>query len=125
MDREYKLYYEESIVGKVSVNREGLYYCIQSEAKPSVSMRYWLALETGRASIIIGMCVPDGNIFRSYNRIAACKIPDGVYRFRLLTSKDNIIPIYEDQVFDYLEAVETGRLKIYEDMLYLNINPIP
>lgn len=125
MKMEYDLYFGDTVAGKVYVRREGLYYCIQCDAEPPVMDKYWLAAEKNGNPVIIGMCVPEGKRLRSFNRFAVNRLPEGEYKFCLVTEKDpsDKIPIYADQAFPNLQEIESGMLYVHNGRFYLKINP--
>lgn len=125
MNKEYDLYFGDTVVGKVYVSREGLYYCIQCVAHPPVMDKYWLSAESDGNSLIIGMCVPEGKTLRSFNRFGVNRLTQGEYIFSLVTQKDqsNQIPIFADQPFLNLQDVESGMLYVQKGKHYLKLNP--
>lgn len=73
----YKLYpitLEEMQVGEAVVQKEGLYYRFRCRCRLPSADIYVINCESGKGSVCLGVCVPDGNEFTLEKRISEKKV---------------------------------------------------
>ena len=111
MDNRYHIYLGQDKAGEVTVKREGLYYLFQCRCRlPSMPI-YCAVLQNGNAQFNLGVCVPDGNIFRTNKRIPAKLLEKPEFSFFLIEKQKNptkVVPVDPEKPFRYLEELENA-----------------
>ena len=111
MDNRYSIYLGKDKVGEVVVMREGLYYMFQCHCHlPSMPI-YCAVLQNNNAQFNLGVCVPDGNIFRVNKRIPAKLFDKPEFSFFLIEKQRNstkVVSVDPQKPFRYLEELENA-----------------
>lgn len=125
MIKEYELCLGGQPVGKVQMERQGLYYRFFCRCALSGSMPYRLYGICGNKREKIGVLVPAAGGFGLDSKIPAKRFPEGEMSF-LLSAKEerftgNFIPISPEEPFAYISrlrktflAIQNGQIGIAE-----------
>lgn len=100
-------------VGQATVEKEGLYYCFACTCIPQKEGVHRIHVCDGENVRDLGICVPDGNVFRLSTRIPVKYFCDGNWSFVLSDTPriEKVVPVKEDEPFSYLEQLNTARLQ--------------
>lgn len=111
LDNHYHIYLGQDKAGEVTVKREGLYYLFQCRCRlPSMPI-YCAVLQNGNAQFNLGVCVPEGNIFRASKRIPVKLLDKQEFSFFLIEKQKNptkVVPVDVQKPFRYLEELENA-----------------
>lgn len=103
-------------VGKVQVERQGLYYCFSCRCTLSGEVIHKLAVTCGDHTENLGVLVPMGRDFGLCAKLPIKRLGTGDLRFRVLPRHKDLgekfIPLSPEEPFRYLERLEHAFLKI-------------
>lgn len=114
----YDIFLGQDVMGSVNIEREGLYYHFRCSCQlPSASI-YYVILQNGNKEFNLGVCIPDGNTFRAYKRIAMKQFDNEDFKFNLVpkqkTSK-TLVAVDPAKPFEHLQDLENARLDLSND----------
>ena len=112
-------------VGKASVKREGLYYCIHYKCNLPQKGIFRVMVTESHNTYDLGICVPDGDVYSGTTRIPCKRFYSNDLVFTLM-SDDKIVcvPIMGGEPFLYLDKLNAARLCNTNGQLEIIINPI-
>ena len=114
MQQEYSVLSGQEVVGKVFVQRQGLYYRISSRCNLTGAIRYKLMASCGTNTVDLGLCVPYGEQFGIDTRIPVKRLGEGVMSFQLLPKhhklEGNILPVSPEEPFPYIQKLQQAHL---------------
>ena len=112
---QYCVVQNDISVGQVCLVKEGLYYLIHCQLNLTKPGTYRLWAQTGENSFDLGICVPYGGVFGLQTRIPVKKIdPQHLHFFLKSGSKNQWVPVFEDQPFPCISYLEKGKLCMKE-----------
>ena len=115
MDENYAVMYRNEQVGKLQMQRQGLYCRMQCRCQLPGDDIYRLKMVQGKDSTHIGVLVPEGDGFLLDKRIPAKRIPAGELHFVVRGSREPEEP--EEPVID-IEAKEEITFDDFEKMQF-------
>ena len=114
MQREYSVFSGEEVIGKVLVQRQGLYYRISCRCQLTGTVRYKLMASCGENTADLGLCVPHGRQFGVDTRIPIKRLGEGSMSFRLLPKHSKMdgrfVPVSPDEPFGYIRQLQKAHL---------------
>ena len=104
-----------SSIGKVTVERQGLYYRIRCRCSLTGEVMHHLVVSSGEKREDLGTLVPFDGAFGLEKRIPVKKLGEGEPEFHLLpkhSSPDGkFIPVYPEEPFSYLARLKDAYLE--------------
>ena len=118
MERSYSVSIRGTPVGKVLVQRQGLYYHISCRCQLKGDTIYRLVVTSGSTSINLGIVVPISNGFILNTKLPVKKIGEGEFAFSLCTKQDEasgtFIPITPEEPFAYISRLKDSFLTLQD-----------
>lgn len=110
----YDVMFQNRIVGKASVKKQGLYYHIISSCEPQFEGIHRLIMSDRINDIDLGILVPENNCFYLSKRIPLKKFNSTNFEFRIISKDETreLIPVVSGMEFPCLEKVTAARFKI-------------
>lgn len=115
MDQQYEVTIGGKQAGKVSVRRQGLYYCFSCRCCLAGDIIYRLVVSSGSARENLGILVPDKGGFVLETRLPVKRIGEGPLSFRLVPKREeqvSFLPIRPEEPFAYLSRLKQSFLVI-------------
>ena len=105
-----KKMYPVEDAGHVAVSREGLYYRFQCRVKLPANRIYRLQLCSDMDSIDLGILIPINGSYELDKKIPAKYMKDESFTFKIIDklSKDQFIPIFENEPFSHICQIHNG-----------------
>ncbi|MDD6201006.1 MAG: hypothetical protein PUB93_07045 [Firmicutes bacterium] len=116
MEGVYQVLLGGQSVGKMRVERQGLYYRFSCRCEFSGEVIYKLEVTCGGRTESLGIPVPEGGAFVLNTKLPAKRIGDGVPQFRavprhgVLTGR--FVPLSPEEPFAYLSRLQNAFLEI-------------
>ena len=114
MEESYAVTVNGTPVGKVIVQRQGLYYQISCRCELKGDTIYRLVVTSGSASINLGVVVPTDDYFVRNTKLPVKQIGEGRLCFTLCTKLDEsfgtFIPIIPEEPFAYISRLKDSFL---------------
>lgn len=114
MERYYPVTLNEICMGKVSVQRQGLYYHICCRCRLNADGMYRLVVLNGNNQVNLGILVPFDGAFGLNTKIPQKHIGDGEWIFQLISTKESIagkfVPISPEEPFLYISRLKESFL---------------
>ena len=114
MQEEYSIFSGGEEVGRVFVQRQGLYYRICCRCRLTGAVRYRLIATCGENTADLGLCVPQGDRFGVDTRIPIKRLGEGAISFRLLPKHSSLegkfVPVFPDEPFGYIHQLQKAYL---------------
>lgn len=110
----YEVLFEGKSVGTVTVDQEGLYYCIDCKSSQvgAKLVRLRAAGDMGEADL--GILIPEADQLRLRTRVAVKRIGKGKLRFEIKFAKEECeewVAVRPDEPFIYLSRLQSAYLK--------------
>ena len=113
------------VVGKASVKREGLYYCIRYKCNLPQKGIFRVVVKESRNTYDLGICVPDGDAYSGTTRVPCKRFNTNDFSFTLVTDDKTVcIPVMGGEPFLYLDKLSAARLNNTNGQLEIIIDPI-
>ena len=113
-------------VGKVLVQRQGLYYHISCRCQLKGDTIYRLVASSGTTSITLGVVVPIDNGFMLNTKLPVKKIGEGELSFTLSAKQEapsaTFIPITPEEPFAYISRLKDSFLTLQGGQIGILIN---
>lgn len=104
-----------SPIGKVTVERQGLYYRITCRCSLTGEVMHHLVVSSGEKREDLGTLVPFDGAFGLEKRIPVKKLGEGEPEFHLLpkhSSPDGkFVPVYPEEPFSYMSRLKNAYLE--------------
>ena len=114
MQKKYSILSGDAVVGKVQVQRQGLYYQISCRCELTGSVRYKLIAHCGDNTVDLGLCVPKDRQFGVDTRIPIKRLGEGMLSFRLVPRHSGLqgkfVPVSADEPFGYIRSLQSAHL---------------
>lgn len=124
MEGFYEVTLNNTVAGKVQLDREGLYYKIQCRCVVPSDVVYRLQAIWDQGRENIGVVVPDGDGFALNRRIPVKNLPDGAV-FQLSSSVDErkgkFVPISPEEPFSYIDQLQNAFLEIQDGTIGIRL----
>ena len=118
MERSYSVTIRGTSVGKVLVQRQGLYYHISCRCYLKGDTIYRLVVSSGTTSINLGVVVPIDNGFMLNTKLPVKKIGEGELSFALSAKQEapyaTFIPITPEEPFSYISRLKDSFLTLQD-----------
>ena len=115
MEGTYDVYLGTEAVGKVTVTREGLYYCFMCSCRLSGTVCK-LKVTCDDNETVLGTLVPMGTAFGIHTKVPVKRLGKGKARFSVLPNKPvmtgKFVPICPEEPFAYLERLKDAYLEL-------------
>ena len=98
-------------IGRVQVDREGLYYKFRCKCKFNDNKIYRIKVSDGITEIILGICVPEGDNFILNTKVPVKKLQKDTLIFTAELRSEQAIVAEMGKSFSYLDKLETARLQ--------------
>ena len=114
----YEIRQGTGVVGRVTVERQGLYYRFSCRCHLTGEIMHRLSVMIGGEATDLGVCVPMDGTFGVEKRLPCKKFPDGIPEFRLVPHHEKMegkfVPIYPEEPFAYLARLKNAFLAYRE-----------
>ena len=114
LQNEYLIFSGGEEIGKVSVQRQGLYYSIRCRCMLTGAVRYKLIASGGEGTVDLGLCVPIGDRFGVDTKIPIKRLGEGTLNFRLQPKHKHMqgkfFPVLPEEPFHYIRQLQTAHL---------------
>lgn len=114
MQQEYLVLSADKPVGKVSVQRRGLYYSFCCRCKLTGAAGYKLIASCGENTVDLGLCVPHGAEFGVDTTIPIKRLGEGDLTFHLIPKRSKLegkfVPVSADEPFCYIRRLQNAHL---------------
>ncbi len=110
----FDVYYHGEVVGKVTLEKQGLYYRIQSRCVKMDGV-FRLTDRCQNGNVVIGVLVPDGATMVVTKRLPIKQLGDGQHSFELLgcsEEKERFALLDEELPTECLMSLEKARLTV-------------
>ena len=112
---EQELFFGDRSVGRVLVERQGLYYVFRCRCTLSGETAFRLFASCGEKQEDLGVLVPMGDSFGLDTRRPVKRLGEGVLSFRLVSKHDaprtHFAPISPEEPFAYLQRLKDAYLE--------------
>ena len=116
MDGLHDVYLSGQPVGKVLVERRGLYWLFSCRCRLSGEIMYKLSVTCGETTENLGVLVPDGKDFSLKAKLPAKRLGAGEMKFQILPRHKELagkfIPLSPEKPFAYLSRLENAFLEV-------------
>ncbi len=114
MEGTYDVLFGGEAVGKVRLEKQGLYACFRCSCELLESNMYHLTLNWPGGQEKLGLMMPCGDRLVLDTKIPAKRIGQGKFSFKLLPKHERavgqFVPIYPEEPFAYLGRLEQAFL---------------
>lgn len=104
-----------SSIGKVTVERQGLYYRIRCRCSLTGEVMHHLVVTSGEKREDLGTLVPFDGAFGLEKRVPVKKLGEGKPEFRLLPKHSSpngkFYPVYPEEPFSYMSRLKDAYLE--------------
>lgn len=130
MGTQYAITLGGKQVGKVQLERQGLYYRAVCRCNLSGEVMYRLECTGSRGKANLGILVPCESGFGLETRFPASRVGEGNLSFTLLPKHDslkgrNFVPISPEEPFGYLERLKGAFLAVRDGRRGASLPEIP
>lgn len=116
MEQSFTVTLAGKSVGKVVVNRQGLYYLFSCRCNLTGDIIYRLTVSCGTTKVSLGILVPNNGCFMLNTKLPIKKFEDCEMIFRLLPQEENharvFVPIKPDEPFTYISQLKESFLTL-------------
>lgn len=115
MISEYDIHLGKDVVGTATVEKQGLYYRFACRCKLSGSPICRVVVECGGHHENLGILAPQGGAFSLTTKLAAKRIGEGPFSFRVLPKHSgggSFVAIYPEEPFAYLARLKNAYLEV-------------
>lgn len=103
----------EEKIGRVTVQKVGLFYRIACRCLLTGTVRYRLVARCGEHSVDLGLCVPHGHQFGVDTSIPMKRLGDGELSFHLIPKHDRLeglfVPVSPYKPFAHIQQLQNAR----------------
>ena len=114
-----------SPIGKVTVERQGLYYRIVCRCSLTGEVMHHLVVSSGEKREDLGTLVPFDGAFGLEKRVPVKRLGDGEPEFHLLPKhsipKGKFVPVYPEEPFSYMSRLKDAYLEARDGQVGLMI----
>ena len=115
MNGEYDVFMGDQVVGTAHVERQGLYYRFFCRCRLSGDTICRVSVSCGGHQESLGILVPKDGQFETSTRVAAKKLGQGTFRFRVLprhsAMQEKFICVYPEEPFAYISRLKEAYLQ--------------
>lgn len=116
MQKEYSVFSGGETIGKVWVQRQGLYYQIRCRCDLTGTVRYKLMASCGDITVDLGLCVPQDKQFGVDTKIPIKRLGEGTLSFRLIPRHSSLegrfVPVSPEEPFGYIRRLQMAHLAL-------------
>ena len=116
MEGTYAVTVSGQQTGKVSVQRQGLYYLFSCRCRLAGDIIYRLVVTCGTVRESLGILVPQEGSFVLNTKLPAKKLGEGELSFRLIPKREELrktfVPISPEEPFAYIARLKQSFLVI-------------
>ena len=113
-----------SPIGKVTVERQGLYYRIRCRCSLTGEVMHHLVVSSGEKREDLGTLVPFDGAFGLEKRVPVKKLGEGEPKFQLLPKHSSpngkFYPVYPEEPFSYMSRLKDAYLEARNGQLGLS-----
>lgn len=116
MDGKYDILMGKEMVGKATVEQQGLYYriCCQCNISGAVMCRVTVSCNGHHENL--GILIPMGDGFGLTTKLAVKRLGKGAFQFRVMPkhqkSEGQFIAVYPEEPFAYLSRLKNAFLEV-------------
>lgn len=115
---EYAIYRKDEVIGKATVELQGLYYKITCKCNENSKARIRLGVSCGDRQADLGIFVPENGALMIRTTLPVKRLGEGALRFSVLEEQGPSAwtPLKADEEFLYLSRLEQGRFEMRQGM---------
>ena len=114
MQQEYYVLSGDETIGKVLVQRQGLYYHFHCRCAITGAVKYKLLANCGENTVDLGLCIPHSDGFGMDTKLPIKRLGDGELTFRLIPKHNKpegeFIPVTPEEPFGYIQKLQQAHL---------------
>lgn len=114
MEQAYFIRSGDEIIGRVMVQRQGLYYRICCKSKLTGAVRYKLVVSCGDNTVDLGICIPLEDGFGMNTRIPVKRLGEGTLIFQFVPKHTELqtqfVPVFPEEPFGYIRQLQNAHL---------------
>ena len=128
LEQHYSVSYSGRVVGKITVQRKGLYYHFHCRCVPDRDDVYRVMVSCNGNAESLGILVPSEGAFILNTRLPVKRIGEGSLDFRLVptreptTSAGIFVPIIPEEPFSYISRLKDSFLVVQNGQAGIEIN---
>lgn len=115
----YPIFDGKTKVGRACVWQEGLYMRIQCRCMPLCRKPKRLVMQSGENTILLGLCVPDGEEMSLLKRMPVRQVGDSKPTFHVEESRQEGILFKPGEPFEAITKLRHARLQICDGKYYV------
>ena len=121
----YNIMYNGVAVGKASVERVGMYYCVHCRCNLPKKGIFRVVVTESHNTYDLGICVPDGEAYSGMTRVPCNRFSGNDFAFALMSDDKTVrIPIMGGKPFLHLNKLNAARLSSTNGQPEIIIDPI-
>ncbi|MBQ3214667.1 MAG: hypothetical protein IJB11_00960 [Oscillospiraceae bacterium] len=118
---EYDIRMGRDVIGKVNVERQGLYYHFSCRCRLSGTVIYRVVVTGGGHSENLGVLVPVGDVFGLEKKVAVKHLGTGELRFQAMPKHQKapgeFVPIRPEEPFAYITRLQDAFMEIRDGQI--------
>ena len=126
MQEEYSVLSGDETIGKVFVQRQGLYYRIQCRCSITGTVKYKLVAKCGGNVVDLGLCIPYRDGFGMDTSVPIKRLGEGELIFHLKPkhneTKGEFIPVSPEEPFGYIQKLQQAHLAQQDGLVGIAVN---
>lgn len=116
MEKYYPINRNGIAVGKMCVQKEGLYYCFSGQCTLNRDDIYRVVVTCGVREMNLGVLIPEGSSFLIRKKVPIKQVGEGSWEFRVISdcfsTTSVFVPIIPDEPFSYLSRIKGSFLRL-------------
>lgn len=113
---EYEIRMGSDVVGKATVERQGLYYHFSCRCRLSGAVMCRVSVSCGGHHENLGVLIPMGDVFGLDTKLAVKRLGEGSLRFMVLPkhqqTQRQFIPVRPEEPFSYITRLQDAFMEI-------------
>ena len=114
-----------TVVGSADISQQGLYYHIKCTCHLPNDQMYRMLMRCGDVHKDLGICVPEGNVFRVFTRIPVKNFKGKDFTFEIVCGTKGEYIISNNTPFGHLDKLESARLQNTNGQIKIVIDSVP
>lgn len=116
MEKFYPINRNGIAVGKMCVQKQGLYYCFSGHCTLSRDDIYRVVVKCGMKEMNLGVLIPEDGSFHIRKKVPIKQIGEGNWNFGVISDRSDtksvFVPIIPDEPFSYISRIKDSFLKL-------------
>ena len=126
MQQEYCVLSGDEIIGKVFVQRQGLYYHFRCRCSITGAVKYKLIVNCGENTVDLGLCIPHSDGFGMDTKLPIKRVGDGELTFRLMPKHNKLVgeflSVASEEPFGHIQKLQQAHLALQGGLVGVIVN---